>query len=374
MCRWDKKVTNYKYLLLTLKTNAMKKVLFLAVAATMLFAACNKTEVVYDNDPQEISFLAVNKVATKAPVADATFLAGDNMDVVAYLSEGDGVTPNTYFAETLFSKNGTYWKGGRYWPISDATLNFLAVTNTGGGVAGHVENVFTTTASAQSVVATLTGNEDKSQTDLMFAAGQGTRTAGGAYPQVSMVFKHALSWINFKVWTGTTAAGAPTITVNSITLNDVVANGSLAVNNPKYAALNTATGTDACTTDNLTATWTPGPAVDLVVLKGDDTNAADALALDGTAKAFGNGVLVVPGDEKTFTINYTINDGTSSNTFDYTYTPTSPIDWEMAHKYTYNVKISLTEIEIDPSVTIWDEDTDGDGNVDADDEIPYVIG
>lgn len=354
----------------------MKKFIFLAAAATMLFAACNKTEVVYDNDPQEISFLAVNRTATKAPVAGTAFPEGDNMDVVAYLSEGDGVTSgDTYFVETKFVKNGTYWKGGKYWPISTSTLNFLAVTNKGGGVESHVENVFTTTSSSQSVVATLTGNEDMTQTDLMFAAGQGYHEVGTTYPQVSMVFKHALSWINFKVYTGTTEQNAPTITVNKITLNDVAANGVLTVNNPKYNAVHTAVGAEACVTANLVASWAPAtPTVDIVVLKGDDASAAEKIDLSGTAAAFGNGVLVVPGTETTFTINYTITDGTSVNTFDYTYEPTSPITWEMAKKYTYNVKINLTEIEINPSVTVWDEDVNDDEVVNADDEIPYVVG
>ena len=47
----------------------MKRFFFLAVAATAMLAACNKTEVVYNNDPQEIAFNAVNKTAVKAPVA-----------------------------------------------------------------------------------------------------------------------------------------------------------------------------------------------------------------------------------------------------------------------------------------------------------------
>ena len=46
----------------------MKRFFFLAVAATAMLAACNKTEIVPTGDAQEISFVAVNKVATKVPV------------------------------------------------------------------------------------------------------------------------------------------------------------------------------------------------------------------------------------------------------------------------------------------------------------------
>ena len=321
----------------------------------MAFAACNKTEVVYPDGPQEISFTAVSKVATKAPVAGSAFSTGDNMDVEAYLSEG-GAAAGTYFTETTFSNNGSNWTGGKYWPLTPSTLNFLAVTNTGGGVAEHVENVFTTTASAQSVVSTLTGNEDKSQTDLMFAAGHGNNTPGN-YPVVSMTFKHALSWITFNVKNGT--AGGPTITVNSITVNGVAANGTLTVTNPNFAALAAATGTGICTTENLSAEWTAkSTAANLKVLK-DDANYADALVLTNGFVEFGKGVLVVPGDQTSFTINYTVTDGGNSNTFNYTHTITGTPQptWDMAKKYTYNVTITLNEIQITPIVDGWDDTT-----------------
>ena len=57
----------------------MKKFYFLAVAATAMLAACNKTEIVPTGDAQEISFVAVNKVATKVPVDGTTFQNYDNM-------------------------------------------------------------------------------------------------------------------------------------------------------------------------------------------------------------------------------------------------------------------------------------------------------
>lgn len=337
----------------------------------MAFAACNKTEVVYPDGPQEISFTAVSKVATKAPVAGTDFSTGDNMDVVAYLSEG-GADAGTYFTETTFSKSGSNWTGGKYWPLTPSTLNFLAVTNKGGGVAGHVANEFTTTASAQSVVSELTGNEDKTQTDLMFAAGHGNNTPGN-YPVVSMTFKHALAWINFKVKTNTLAAGT-TITVNSITLNGVAANGTLTVTNPNYAAEADAEDDDECTTENLAYTWAPAtPAVDLKVLAGDDANYAAPVVLANTPKPFGNGLLVVPGNQTSFTINYTVTNGIApdpvvSNTFNYTHTIASGT-WDMAKKYTYNVTISLNEIQIAPIVEGWDADHDDDADVDDDDEI-----
>ena len=51
----------------------MKRFFFLASSATAMLAACNKTEIVPTGDAQEISFVAVNKVATKVPVDGTTF-------------------------------------------------------------------------------------------------------------------------------------------------------------------------------------------------------------------------------------------------------------------------------------------------------------
>ena len=336
----------------------MKKIFFLAVVATAMLAACNKTEVVPTGDAQEISFVAVNKVATKAPVDGSTFLTGDNMDVVAFLAAGDGATAGTYFKETLFTNvsGTTTWAGQRYWPLSDATINFLAVTNTGGGVASHVENTFDSTIPASKVESVLTKNNEPTQTDLMFAAGQGTHQQGAAYTNVGMVFKHALSWINFKVRTGNGLTNTdPKIAINSITLNNVPVNGTLTVTNANYAT----TGAE-CVTANLGATWsfTDTDRANMKLIESgivtDET--ANDLPLTNAYNEFGgNGVLVIPSDQTSFTINYTITQPDDiSNTFNYTYN-LADNEWDMAKKYVYHITMTLTEILIEPSVASWGE-------------------
>ena len=334
----------------------MKRFFFLAAAATAMLAACNKTEIVPTGDLQEISFTAVNKVATKVPVDGATFLTGDDMDVVAYLAAGDGATHGNFFKETLFSYNSTTgtWTGKRYWPLSDATINFLAVTNIGGGVGGHVENTFNSTNPAYEVVSALTGNEDASQTDLMFAAGQGTHTQGGAYTTVGMVFKHALSWINFQVRTDNGVGNAdPKIAINSITLNNVPVNGTLTVTNENFA-----TTENTCTTESLDANWNNTVTANMKLVETGivtDDFKNDLLLTKNFAEFGGDGVLVIPSDQTSFTINYTITqpDGTP-NTFNYTYNLAGNT-WDMAKKYVYHITMTLSEIQIAPSVTSWGE-------------------
>ena len=341
----------------------MKRFFFLAVAATCLLASCNKMETVATDDAQEISFVTVNKTATKAPVDGAVFSNGDDFSVAAFIAEG-AKEHKDFFGKTLFQKEtgASNWTGqpAVYWPLNTCRINFLAVTEKGGGV-DHSEVVFgeENAKYASKAVVTLSGNACADQNDLMFAAGTGTHTQGGAYPAVPMVFKHALAWINFSVKTSTPAYNATTkegctVTVNSITLNEAAFNGTLTIVNAKYNS----TESD-CTTGELTAEWTSTEKVNLAV-PGESGAAATSVTLTSTSALFGNGLLVIPDNYATsFTINYTLtqSDGTS-NTYDYTYTlpvKSATNKWEMAKKYFYNINITLSEIEVTPSITDWDE-------------------
>ena len=337
----------------------MKRFFFLAVAATCLLASCNKTEIVPTGELQEISFVAVNKVATKVPVTGNQFLDNDNMAVAAYIV--DGTTPNDFFGYTLFQKEGgaTYWTGqpARYWPLTTSTINFLAVTEKGGNVDNTTVKFDETTPASKAVV-TLAGNATTDQNDLMYAAGTGTHTQGNKYDAVSMVFKHALAWINFQIKTSTPAYDADakegcTIKVNSITLNEAVFNGTLTLGNSQC-------WTDvANNTGEVTATWAPGAKVNLAVPRADGTTTADGVTLNDKYQLFGNGLLVVPdGYAGSFTINYTLTQSdNTANTYDYTYNLPAGT-WEMAKKYFYNINITLSEIEVDPIITDWDASHD----------------
>ena len=130
----------------------MKKVLCFAAAAMTLFASCQKTEIVSNNNdgPQEISLFAINKTATKTPVDGEKFQTTDKMNVVAYLADGNGATAGNFFSATTFTGkeivtgSGEYiWTGtpARYWPLSTSTINFLAVTENGGNVDGNTAAV-----------------------------------------------------------------------------------------------------------------------------------------------------------------------------------------------------------------------------------------
>lgn len=333
----------------------MKKFFFLAVAATAMLAACNKTEIVPTGELQEISFVSVNKVATKVPVTGNQFLDNDNMAVAAYIV--DGTKPANFFGYTLFEKEAgaTYWTGqpARYWPLTTSTINFLAVTEKGGNVDNTTVKFDETTPASKAVV-TLAGNATNDQNDLMYAAGTGTHNQGSEYDAVSMVFKHALAWINFQIKTSTPAYNEEakqgcTIRVNSITLNSAVVNGTLTLENSQC------TTNVANETGKVIATWKTGDPVNLAVPRADGKTTADGVTLTDKYQLFGNGLLVVPdGYAGSFTINYTLTQSdNTANTYDYTYNLPAG-KWEMAKKYFYNINITLSEIEVNPSVTEWD--------------------
>ena len=320
----------------------MKRFFFLAVASTAMLAACNKTEVVYNNDPQEIAFNAVNKTAVKAPVDGVVFPTNDNMQVAAYLAQGDAgagqITNGNYFAATLFDYADGFWKGSRYWPLSESIINFLAISEP--DPATPVTTVFDSAIPAAMAKVTLADNST-AQYDLMYAAGQG-HCKPGNYPNVDMVFKHALSWIYFTVKTNVTGTGK--ITVNSITLNGAVYNGELTLTNDSYNV----TSSYASAVANVDAVWTPAST------KKNVSVVSGPVLCGTTALDFGNGLLVLPGDQTSFTINYTITHAADvANTFNYTYTLPTGGEWEMAKKYIYNITLNLNEILIDPEVADW---------------------
>ena len=334
----------------------MKKVLCFAAAAMAIFASCQKTEVVYSNDgPQEIALFAVNKTATKAPVTSTAYPGENTMYVAAYLASSDigasQTTSGDYFNGTSFEKptDGQYWTGGKYWPVTNSKLNFLAVS-------GHASAPISTVTFgednkdyAKKAVVVLADNSS-AQHDLMYAAALGVHTVSNNDNElVNMTFKHALSWINFKV-----AGTEDVITVNRITLNNASYAGTLTLDNSenyqKSAAYTTAPR----------ASWSD-------VASGKNVAViADAIDCTSSSQVFGsNGLLVIPGNATTFTINYTIKHGGTSNTFDYTYTCTGI--WEMGKKYTYSVNITPALIQINPYVQNWNADLNDDSNNTNDD-------
>lgn len=294
---------------------------------------------------------AVNKSATKVPVGGAvegaTFPTDYNMMVAAYLAAGDA-TPGVYFTDKVFSKNGNEatWTGGQYWPVSAATLNFVAIAP-----ETEDEDQVTTKISkiGETGVATVTiANNETNLYDVMYAVGQSVKTAGQQPEKVDMVFKHALSWVYFNFKT-TNNANDVTIKINSVKINNAACNGTLTVTSAKYTT----------TEDQEASTSWSNKQIDDIAVPGA------GIELTENYQSFGDGLLVVPDVQATdFVINYTITQSSDQveHTFDYTYPLTSA--WDAAKKYTYAVTITLSKIEINPSVEDWGDPVEEEINVD----------
>lgn len=325
----------------------MKKFFLIAASALMVFASCSKVNINYENDgqPQEIGVFAVNKNMVKGAVS--TFPETYDMMVSSYLAAGDG-TVGEYFSNKPFTENEGIWTGGQYWPVSAATLNFLAI-------APQVTSAVTTSIDEGVATVTVASNETN-QYDVMYAVGQASKIAGVAPDaDVDMLFKHALSWINFNFKT-TNDVSDVVIKINSVTINGATVNGTLKVTSTAYKS----TGAQAAT-----ASWNATASQSGIDVPGAPA-APDKFTLDSDYETFGNGLLVVPAKATNFVINYTITPtGGTPQTFNYTHDLNET--WAMAKRYTYDVSITLTDITIDPSVDPWvdydaDESTGGTQN------------
>ena len=325
----------------------MKKTLIIALAVLALMS-CTKVENKFEGKSNEIAFAALTMPNTKAAVDGTAFPTTLDMMVTAYQVEATGGAAAVYFGATPFkyqyvgglaSGSGSYWGGSpaKYWPLTAAYINFLAIANAN---ADNNTGVTWGTNKADDVEIFMADNSS-AQRDLMYARGDGAVTQSGnslTFPsKVDMQFKHAQAWIDFKVKAKTTTETA--ITVNSITLTGAKYNGTYTVTHTNY---------DAKTSQSVAGAWTA---------LGDAQNIAvpnwSATALTTDFVTVGNGLMIVPddaatGDFTSFTINYTFD----GKTYTYTYTPAST-QVEQAKHYIYEITFQLHEIFINPSVADW---------------------
>ena len=102
----------------------MKKFYVFAAVAIAALASCTKSEVVYNQEQQEIGFRQFTGAMTKADPSTTALPTGTSMGVFSYLSG----TETEYFKNAEFAcKSGaTKWSGKTpyYWPLQ-GTLDFV---------------------------------------------------------------------------------------------------------------------------------------------------------------------------------------------------------------------------------------------------------
>ena len=194
-------------------------------------------------------------------------------------------------------------------------------------------------------VTTVSGNET-TQYDVMYATARASKTAGNAPDNVSMVFKHAYSLIDFNF--KKTVYSDVAIKINSIELLGVVCNGKLTVSVPNG---NQPSG------DLIPAqdwSWELSDEKDFEV-PGSALQIPDSDPVTPEFTRFNKGIMLVPEKPMTnFVINYTIKVGSDAEqNFTYTWTPGSPLSWEAGKKYIYNITMTPALIQVVPSVDDW---------------------
>jgi hypothetical protein len=263
---------------------------------------------------------------------DGTEIPNVAMQVAAY----DATNDRNFFGATEFSKSGETWKGGKYWPLSPTTINFLAYANLTAGSAAWDSDA------AKEVVLTM-GDNRTAQNDLMFAIGTGAVVQNPdntlAFPtSVPMVFKHAQAWIQFNVKAATSTV-ATALTINSITLNNVSCQGVCTVTQTNY---------DATSAQSVAAVWSEYATHKDNIAAVNDGGFTFSTSYDEFAN-----LMVIPNQGITsFTINYTLDE----KAYNYTYTITDGT-LAQAKKYIYNINFNLHEIEIAPSIEDWTDET-----------------
>ena len=320
----------------------MKKIFFVAVAAAVVFASCQKAEQVGLNaDQQEISVLAFNKNMTKGYVTGTDFKDTAYGELVKetpittdrdlVLSAYDATLKEDYFiGKTFTKKEDKKWTSDPaiYYPLGGNNLQFLAYSIKDSTPVAEWEN-------AQKV--TLQVIADASKDDILYAAAASTAKSQeeAEGKAVSMVFKHAQAWLTVKLSSNIEdEATTKPFKVNSITWKNIYNSGELTIEygSPAKASWNFFTQASKD-------------------VEMDDANRAVKEVTETPSQL---DMLIPEQTAAAFVINYTIGD----STFDYE-VPVLKYNeitkFEMGKHYTFKLNFTITEITINPTVTAWVE-------------------
>ena len=349
----------------------MKKI-FLALAAVAALASCSKSEAQYEDVKDEISFAPVAKNITKTMITGTAFPKTESFNVWAWYKQvpkntsvdewGATDSEHLYISEGEFVNQGgtPNWKGktSYYWPKVGSLL-FAGYYPT--SIEDDVEYHFNSTTNEMvfnNIKERVVDAVDPTEDIMYFNMTSKSSNAG----PVSVVFKHALSWITVNLSRPSdNAVGVeyPKILVNSVTFTKV---------NPQGTG--TVTGTDGTiqwetngTVQNPVVTPATGVVLTKAVQKqteplfipqdliADDPSTTDV----NEAMQLQVNYTIFSSETEYFTETYSVDLAQMQGTSNGTTTVLSK--WEPAKHYTYNISISLEEILIAPTVEDWTDVT-----------------
>ena len=352
----------------------MKKILFSLLAAAAI-TACTKSGIEYDQ-PDEIGFVPVAKLNTKAAVADANYPDALNMYIFANAGldgNDDGATVDAAECTEVYFQNAEFehkttdvanvfsGKTPYYWP-NVKKLIFSGYSKSG--------NVASLTPTYEGSAITITGYEpgagtaDAGSNDLMWfpttaPVGRGDKAAGQELVDgnVNVTMKHACAWVTIILKGDAVTAGTTPWNVEGLKVLGLSQQGKVTL------------GTDA--------DWsTLSETKELVLLdlnKGAKKSEGRPLTTKGedyTKNDWGATVkdlIVIPQEVKSLEVSYNFVSQKISDSekividetlpISLTSTTSAPTSWKAGKHYTYTITLTAQQILVEPTVNSWDTTT-----------------
>ena len=339
----------------------MKKILFVALGATLLAAGCQKTEII-NPVGDKIGFSSEMGKLTKAETAgDLTTLKSQNFKVWAYTAYEDdlnGVERGQLYdgingLEIKFDQNAStenQWvtADGKdyYWPGKEFDLDFYGVSTTKTVTVDIVSDGAEELGDRVLTVKGYVANPNVATDDLMVANFVRQNQTDKDDKSVSMRFNHALSKVTFAFKT----AGDKQVSVSKIEVLGLTTSGNLEVTEaPKDY--------DDATMTSVKLEWKDSDG-EFGNKMGDyvrEFTGDDAILGKSDHVPFTTW-LVIPQEltNKTVKIYYSIGEKNFTHVFSL---ESSSLEngWEVNQSITYNVTLSPNTISFVPSVQPWEE-------------------
>lgn len=383
----------------------MKKILFVAISATLLAAGCQKTEIINQVPGDAMTFTtAMSKLTKAVGTADAdetdglVNLKAQDFKVWTYKAFTDGVngdTPGQVYDEMLALDVtfGTQWTTTKdyYWPGTDKSLDFFAVstklwpvaevkdeegnvtTPAVDGVTVDIEGAGLEIGGRELTVSGYTVDASNPNDDLMVAEFV-RQHQGMNEKKVNLHFKHALAKVQFRF---TTNPGDDKIEVKSLKVTGLNTTGTLTVTEDGDVATNNGRvpvkleWTGQATPEEFTDDYDGN-----LELKAPETvTEGETTTVVNNDQEFATWLVlpqVITG--KTVTIAYDITSTTGTRSFEQTFALTRPAveevkegetvvtegkeafeEWKINQVVIYTINLSPNKITFDPSVQPWDD-------------------
>ena len=357
----------------------MKKILFVAFAATLLAAGCQKTEIINSVRGDAMTFSTGMSKLTKADnTGDLTTLKAQDFSVWAYYAADDQHTApddkwkvydkiaNVKVSDNDAGKWGTTEQ--YYWPGVGKELIFFAVSadeTTIGTTTFDTDGTETTTSKVKISddrtsleIENFEVNNEAPYVDLMIAdvvqQHQGDKV-------VDLNFHHALAKVEFLFKTITNEDNL-TVTVDSLSVADVKTKGTFSTVQSTQAKSGDDTTGDDTTGGGTTTTYSGTQTEVGFYWTGQDvpkafsvknTGAPESFVLTDEYQTYSTWMVIPQGISTTkVTVNYTIGEKTFNSIFDL-YT-TDLTKWEPNQYIAYRITLAPNLITFNPSVDDWD--------------------